>query len=47
MQEALPVCENLIKHCKNTVLGTIACDFALEVCNISQVAPYSTTGLNN
>jgi len=47
MQEALPACENLIKHCKKTLLGTIACDFALEICNVSQVAPYSKTGLNN
>lgn len=47
MQLALPVCENLIKQCKKSILGTIACDFALEVCNVSQVAPYSSTGLNN
>lgn len=48
MQTALPACLALIKSCKQTVLGTLACDAAVEVCNASQVSVLlATTGLNN
>lgn len=48
MKLALPACTALIKSCKDSIIGTLACDAAVEICNLSQVMPLLfLTGKNN
>lgn len=46
MELALPVCQSTIDRCYSDPDNRESCQFAMQICQVSEMMPYQSTGLN-